>query len=181
MTPISDEGSIRWLIRSITSSIFDGVRRNRLAAVLAMVTACSLIVFAVSNRLHGLHEYQDFTLPRLLRLETGFLGSLRMAENASGEWRAYYFKEAHSQVRDILRAARLDPPKADDAQSRHQQFIRYYESIDTTFHSIETELIQKSNLNYILHLREQMNQLSPIRDAWFQWTQQQRENARRVE
>jgi hypothetical protein len=180
MTPSPDEGSIRWLIRSIASSIFDGVRRNRLAAVLAMVTASSLIVFAVSNRFHGLHEYQDFTLPRLLRLETGFLRNLRMAENASGEWRAYYFKEAHSQVRDILRAARLDPPKSYDAQARHQQFIRYYESIDTTFHSIETELIRKPNLDYILHLREQMNQLSPIRDAWFQWAQQ-RENARRAE
>jgi len=165
--------SIRWLMKSLLRGVIGGLRRNRLAAILAASTLTALIAFAVYSRYDGLRQYQGDVLPRLLRLETAYNNSLRTAANASGEWRAYYFKEAHSGVRDILRAAGLDRPQGYGARRKHRQFVRYYEAIDETFHSLETQMAANPDMDYLGQLTKKMDELRPARDAWAAWTNQQ--------
>ena len=105
---VDNEVSVPWLIKSLAHGSVEALQRHKLATGLATVTAIVLILLAVASRPDGLSQYQEFILPRLLRLETSFLASLRSAENTSGEWRGYYFENAHRQVKDILRVARLD-------------------------------------------------------------------------
>jgi hypothetical protein len=166
---IDDEASIGWLAKSLARGFADGVRRNKLAAVLATVTMIALSALAVDRRFDGLSEYREFILPRLLRLEGVLLKNLRVAENASGEWREYYFKEAHSQVRDILRAANLDRPTANLARRKHQQFLRHYELLDSEFNSIRKQMKANPNLDYLGRLNNKMEELKPIRDTWAEW------------
>src|SRR6185295_2967034 len=104
------------------------------------------------NRFDGLSEYQEDILPRLTRLETVYANNLRFAEQSSGEWRLYYFKTAHSQVQDILRAARLDRPEAYVAARKHREFIRYYDLIDAEFHKLEIQMKDKPDLDYLREL-----------------------------
>ena|SRR5438128_257022 len=80
------------LIKSLAHGSVEALQRHKLATGLATVTAIVLILLAVASRSDGLHHYPEFILPRLLRLETSFLASLRSAENTSGEWRGYYFE-----------------------------------------------------------------------------------------
>lgn len=166
---IDSQPSVVWLIKSLARGIAHGLRRNKLAAVLAGVTGGILVVLAVNSRFDGLPHYQEFILPRLLRLEAGFLGSLQSAENASGEWRAYYFENAHRQVRDILRAARLDRPEGYVARGKHRKFIRYYELLDAKFNSIGKQIRVDPDLDYLRQLKEGMGELKPIRDTWARW------------
>ena len=149
--------------------IVDGLRRNKLAAVLATVTLVVLLALAVNRRFDGLSEYQGSILPRLLRLETVYLNRLRAAENASGEWREYYFKEAHNQVRDILRAASLDRPEANVSRRKHREFMQYYESLDSEFNSLRKRMRAKPNLDYLRQLADKMKELNPIRENWAEW------------
>jgi len=166
---IDDDVSIRWLATSIMQAIVAGLRRNKLAAVLATVTLVVLIALAVSRQFDGLQEYQGSILPRLLRLETTYLNRVRAAENATGEWREYYFKEAHSQVRDILRAASLDRPEGDVARRKHREFTRYYELLDSEFNRLRRQMSAKPNLDYMQRLTDKMKELKPIRDNWAGW------------
>jgi hypothetical protein len=166
---MTDEVSLAWLIKSLAHGVLDGLRRNKLAALLATVIAGILIPLAVNSRFEGLQQYQEFILPRLLRLERGFLQSLRAAENASGEWRLYYFENAHRDVNDILRAARLDRPQGYVARRKHRSFIRYYESLDSAFHDISIEMRTNPDVDYIDRLRKRLNERKALRDAWEQW------------
>jgi hypothetical protein len=170
--PLDNEVSIRWLAKSIIRNIVDGLKRNKLATILAAITLAVSLVLAFDSRFDGVSDYQEFILPRLLRLETGFHRSLRAAEHASGEWRSYYFENAHAQVRDILRAARLERPGAHVARQKHREFIRYWESIHTAFHTIATKTTIDPNLDYVHELAENMRAFKPIRDAWAAWTEQ---------
>jgi hypothetical protein len=166
---IEDEVSISWLVKSLASGFVDSVRHNKLAAVLATVTMIAMIALAVNRRFDGLPHYRESILPRLLRLEGGLHKNLRAADNASGEWREYYFKEAHSQVRDILRAANLDRPTANLARRKHQQFLRHYELLDSEFNNVRRQMKTNPNLDYLGRLNNKMEELKPIRETWAQW------------
>ena len=174
------EKSARMKLSEAIKRVYDEAE-VKLASVIATaykaaMTAAALIVLAVNSRSDGLRDYQEFILPRLLRLETGFLDGVRSAENASGEWRAYYFENAHRQVRDILRAARLDRPKGYAARKKHREFIRYYELLDLTFNNIAMQLTVNPNLDYVRELTDRVHELKPTRDAWAQWAEP-RQNA----
>jgi hypothetical protein len=166
---MDNEPTLGWLIGSIGRGIVQGLKRNKLAAVLAGLTGASLIALSLDSRFDGLLQYRESILPRLLRLEAGFINSLRAAENTSGEWRAYYFENAHRQVRDILRAARLDRPEGYVARGKHRRFIRYYEMLDSKFNSIRMQLRVDPDLDYLRELTATMDELKPIRDAWAAW------------
>jgi len=145
------------------------MRRNKLAAVLAGITLVLLSALAIDSRFDGLAEYQASVLPRLSRLEAGFLRSLLAAENASGEWRGYYFENAHREVKQILRAADLSRPRAHVARKKHADFIRYYSLLDREFADIGLEANVNPNLDYVKEVRARMEKLKPIRDGWAQW------------
>jgi hypothetical protein len=169
LTVIDEEVSLKWLIRSIARGFIDGVRRNKLAAVLAGVTLIVLISFAFDRQFDGLPRYQASILGQLTRLEATFHRSLRTAENASGEWRLYYFETAHSELQDILRAAKLARPGSYVARRKHREFIRYYELLDMEFHAIRTQIDLDANFDYLNEFTHRMEQLKPIRDAWVHW------------
>lgn len=166
---IDGEVSLGWLIKSLASGIVDTLRRNKVATALATLTLVVLIVLAVDSQFDGLPRYQELILPRLSRLETAFLTSLRSAGNASGEWRSYYFENAHIQVKDILRAAGLDQPTAHVARRKHREFIRYYELLDLEFHTIGMQMSVNPGLDYLGKLRTRIEELKPIRSVWAQW------------
>jgi MoxR-like ATPase len=172
--PTNSEVSIRWLVQSLVRGAIDGLKRNKLAAILAAVTAVVLIMLAASSQFDGLSDYQQSILPRLLRLEAGFLSSLRSAENTTGEWRGYYFENAHRQVRDILRVARLDRPQGYVARQKHAEFIRYYDMLDSAFSDIGMQLRTKPDLDYVLKLKKRMDQLTPVRNRWATWGEPQK-------
>jgi hypothetical protein len=164
-----EEVSARWLITSLVRAAIDAIRRNKLAAILAAGVLAILVALALDSRFDGLAGYQESIVPRLLRLETGLQRELRSAENATGEWRAYYFENAHRQVRDILRAARLYRPDAYFARRKHRQFIRYYELLNSEFHAVQIQLRTQPGLDYLGELRSRTEKLKPTRDAWAEW------------
>jgi hypothetical protein len=164
-----NEVSLSWFIQSILRGTLTGLRRNKLATVLASLTALAFLVIAINYRLDGLHDYQQFILPRLLRLESGFSDSMRASENASGELRAYYFENAHRQVLEILRVARLDRPKGDTARARHRKFIQYYESLSLEFYTIGTQARIDPDMDYVGRLEKRIVELKPLRDSWASW------------
>jgi hypothetical protein len=163
------EPGVSWLLQSLARGIVDGLRRNKIAAGLAGLTALMLLLLAVNYQLDGLQDYRESILPRLLRLESGFLGSLQTAESASGDWRAYYFENAHRQVKDILRVARLDRPVGVAAKAKHRKFIQYYERLDSEFYAVVSELRVRDDMDYVRELRKKMDELKPIRDDWAAW------------
>lgn len=163
------EASIRWLLKSLAVAFVDGLRRNKIASVLAFVTLSVLVVLALDSRFDGLEDYQQGIMPRLLRLENGFHRSLRYAESTSGEWRAYYFENAHRDVKVIIRAATLSRPGAHFARKKHAEFVRYYRSLDREFNAISTQLSANPNLDYVQQLRTKMDELKTIRDRWADW------------
>jgi hypothetical protein len=165
----NDQPSISWLIRSFGQGLLTTLRHNKIAAVLAALTATVLIALAVDSRFDGLRDYQQSILPKLLRLESGYLDSLRAAENNSGEWRGYYFENAHRQVRDILRTARLYRPEGYVARDKHREFIRYYDLLDSAFNDVGMQLRIDPNLDYVHRLKQKMDELKPIRDGWAKW------------
>jgi hypothetical protein len=165
----NDQISLRWLIRAFGQGILTTLRRNKIAAILAGLTATVLIAFALNSSFDGLREYQQNILPKLLRLESGFRDSLQAAENNSGEWRGYYFENAQRQVRDILRAARLYRPEGYVAREKHLEFIRYYEQLESAFNDVGMLLRIDPNLDYVHRLKQKMDELKPIRDDWAKW------------
>jgi hypothetical protein len=80
-------------------------------------------------------------------------------------------ENAHRQVRDILRAARLSRPSAHAAKTKHREFIRYYELLDKEFVKIGVQLASNPNIDYLQQLKSGMEALQPIRDAWSQWAE----------
>jgi hypothetical protein len=165
----NNEVSIRWLVTSLARGFVEGLRRNKLAALLAVVTLVVLVGLALDKRFDGLSHYQEAILPQLMRLEIGFHNRVRAAENTSGDWRRYYFENAHRQVRDILRAARLARPEAHFSRKKHREFIRYYELLDSEFNTVETQMLSQPDMDYVQQLKDRMSKLKPIRDSWAQW------------
>jgi hypothetical protein len=171
---IDDEVTPGWLLKSLARGFIDTLRRNKLATALATLTLVVLIALALNNRFEGLPHYQQSILPRLVRLETVFLVGLRKTEIASGEWRRYYFEESHRQIKDILRASRLERPTSYVARRKHRQFIRYYELLDQEFHTLAAQAQADPNSDYLQKFTARMEELRLIRDEWAQWAGQKR-------
>ena len=169
-----DEVSLGWLIKSLAYGFVDSLRRNKVATVLATLTLVILIVLAADSQFDGLPRYRELIFPRLSRLEAVFHTNLQSAGNVSGEWRRYYFENAHRQVKDILRAARLDRPTSYVARQKHREFIRYHELLDLEFNTIRKQMSVNPDFDYLSELTARIEELKPIRDVWAQWAEAQR-------
>ena len=167
---IKGEATLGWLVKSLALGLVEGLRRNKVATILALSTLVISITLAVNSEFDERVRYRQFILPDLLRIEGRFLSTIRYADNAPHEeWRLFYFITAHDQIKDIIRQAKGSWPASAAGRRAHGEFIRYYELANEEFAIIRTEMSMNGNLDYLAAWKEREAKLKRFRDDWSAW------------
>jgi hypothetical protein len=167
---VSEEPTLRDLLRSLASTFFSSLRRNKLATSLSVV-ACVVVTFlAFDIRYDERPRYRKLFLPEIERAEAAFLATMEQADLAADEVsRLNYFVLAHAQARAVFRIAAKQKPITGDAMRAHGELMRYYELVIEEIAIIRTEMSLNQNLDYLAEWKKQEAALRPIRDKWVAW------------
>ena len=159
------------LLRSITRNILDGIRRNKLPAVLSLVALVVTGAFAVTSNFDERPRYRKFILPEIEKAERQFFDVMHDAENEPNErWRLLYFLEAHRRAKNVLQVIRSERPLTAGGRKAQAELLRYYELVDEEFAIIRTEMSNKEQTyDYIGEWKQANDGLLPIRQRWQDW------------
>lgn len=167
---VEDPTSLGGLLRSLAHAAVDGLRRNKLAALLAAVTLIVSTALTLTSQFDERARYHEIILPEIERAEIQFLSTIKYAEQAPDEdWRLYYFLSAHGKAKEVVRVAKLHWPSTSAARKAHRDLIRYYELVDEEFATIRTEMSVNENLDYWAEWKKREGELREIRDRWARW------------
>lgn len=167
---IEDFATLRGLVKSIACGMADGLRRNRVAAALALLTFTLATALALNSEFDERPRYREFILPDLIRIEARFLTTMRYADRSPrDDWRLFHFITAHNQLKDVIRTAKGSWPASSQARKAHADFIRYYDSLDEEFAIIRTEMSLNEELDYLAAWKEREQKLRPLRNSWESW------------
>ena len=158
------------LLRSVSRSILDGIRRNKLPASLSLVTVVFTTAFALTSDFDERPRYRKFILPEIRKAENQFFDVMHEAEQAPDEpWRLLYFLEGHRRAKSALKVIRSERPMTLSGKKAHSELIRYYELVDEELAIIRTEMSNKDSYDYIGEWKRSNTELLPIRQHWQDW------------
>lgn len=167
---VDDLTSLSGLGRSLVHAVIDGVRRNKLAASLALLTLIVSATFAVNSQFDERSRYRELILPDIQKAEARFFDLMSAAEQApTEEWRLYYFVNAHRRAKNVLNVAKAHWPSTSPARKAHSELIRYYDLVDEELAIIRTEMTINESLDYVAEWKRQNAELQQIRKRWMSW------------
>ena len=167
---MSEEPTVRGLLKSLAGSVFSSLRQNKLAAVLSGLACVAVTFLAIAIQYDERPRYRESILPEIARAETDFAKILERADNAPSElWRLQYFLNAHRKAKEILRIAAERSPTTPDGIEAHRELIRYYSLVNENMAIIRTEMSINEKLDYLAEWKRQRLVLQPIRENWLAW------------
>ena len=163
------ESSIRGLMGAIASSIAEGIRQNKLSAVLALL---ALLVFIplIGIQYDERPRYRRFILPEIERLEARYHAAIKRSEDGPTDtWQLYHFIDAHRRAGDVLEHLRTRKPVTGLGIEAHGELILYYELVNEHFAILRTEMSLAMDMDFLSRWKEVDLDLKPIHDRWADW------------
>jgi hypothetical protein len=159
-------------VQSIAQEIVNGVRRNKIAAFLAIVVLIGTTVFALNTPYDERPRYRQYLLPNIEEAEAKFLKCLADAENTTNEdWRVSYFMTAQARAQDVLNIAKHHWPHSHDAVHAHEELVRYYELILEDFAIIRTQMSLDDKMDFMAAWHKVQAERWLIHERWTNWVQ----------
>jgi hypothetical protein len=157
-------------IKSIARSAMEGVRRNKIPAVLSVVALAFTTALAFTSDFDERPHYRKFVLPEIQKAENQFFDMMSEAELTPDEpWRTRYFIDAHYRAKAALRAAQSAHPMTARGRRAQHELVRYYELVDEELAIIRTEMSFNESYDYISEWRRKNADLLTIRAGWATW------------
>jgi hypothetical protein len=162
--------SVTQLIDSLFRNLLDNVRRNKLAASLAVIALLVTTTFALNSEYDERDRYRRVILPDIQRAETQFTQRIDDSKNAVNElWRLHYFLTAHNSAKDVLSLAKSRRPRTRAGKQAHNELIRYYELATEELAIIRTEMSIDESFDYLSAWEHESKVIQPIHDRWTRW------------
>ncbi len=165
-----DELSLSGLLVSIARECLDSLKRNRLAAGLAVIALVTTTVLAFSSQYDERARYRAVLLPDIAASEARFQEEMRDAETTRNEtWRLYYFIDAHRKVRGILDLLNRRWPHTREGRRAHADLIRYYDLLSEDFAIVRTQASLDEQLDFLALWKKSEAERRPLRERWQKW------------
>ena len=163
---------LRDLLKSILFGCIDGLRRNRLPAILSAIALVLTTALAVTSNFDERPHYRKTILPEIRRAEQPFFAVMEEASRESDDLRRLlYFLEAHRRAKAALRVVQSEHPMTEAGRQAQGELVRYYELVDEQLAIIRTEMSFNESYDYIAAWRTRDAELTPIRNRWLVWLQ----------
>jgi hypothetical protein len=160
-------------VRSLLGSWFDGLRRNKLPAVLSAVALVLSTALVVTSDFDERPRYRQTILPHIQKAEQQFFLIMQEAEQQPNDVRRlHYFIEGHRRAKAALRVVNSERPMTAHGRKAQRELARYYELVDEQLAIIRTEMSFNESFDYIGEWNRQNAALMPIRERWLAWVQQ---------
>jgi len=165
-----DPTSLSALVKSLAHTFAEGVRRNKLAASLSILTLILSTALSLTSEFDERPRYRQTILPEVQRAEEQFLRAMQYAEDApSDDWRLYYFITAHRSAKDVLRVAKSQYPVTAKGRIAHDALIRYYEFVNEELAIIRTEMSLHEAYDYMAEWNRRDAEFLAVREQWARW------------
>jgi len=165
-----DLNSFSGFVQSVTHSSVEGLRRNKLPALLSALAVALTTALAMTSDFDERPRYRRFVLPEIEKAEKQFFDAMDEAAQTSNDlWRVRYFIEAHRRAKAALRAIRSAHAMTATGRKAHNELIRYYESVDEELAIIRTEMSFNESYDYIDEWKRKNAELLPIHERWASW------------
>jgi hypothetical protein len=159
-------------LKSLLRSFVDGLRRNKLPAVLSAVALILTTALALTSDYDERPRYRKLILPTIAKAEQQFFSIMHEAENEpDGLWRLQYFLEGHRRAKAVLRVLRDEHPMTAAGRRAQRELARYYELVDEQLAIIRTEFSFNESFDYIGEWKRRNAELLPFRERWLTWLQ----------
>jgi hypothetical protein len=159
-------------LKSILRSFLDGLRRNKLPALLSAIALILTTALALTSDYDERPRYRKLILPTISKAEQQFFSVMNEAENEPDDlWRLHYFLEGHRRAKTALRVAREEHPMTAAGRRAQRELVRYYELVDEQLAIIRTEFSFNESYDYIGEWQRRNAELLPFRERWLSWVQ----------
>jgi hypothetical protein len=159
-------------LKSLLRSFLDGVRRNKLPAVLSAIALILTTALALTSDYDERPRYRKLNLPPINKAEQQFFSIMKEAENEPDDlWRLQYFLEGHRRAKAALRVVREEHPMTATGRKAQRELVRYYELVDEQLAIIRTEFSFNDSYDYIGEWKRRNAELLPFRERWLSWVQ----------
>jgi hypothetical protein len=167
---LDDVTSLSALVKSLSQTFAEGVRRNKLAACLSTFALILSTALSLTSEFDERPRYRQTILPEIQRAEEQFLRGMQYAVDApSDDWRIYYFITAHRSAKDVLRVAKSQYPVTAKGRRAHDALIRYYEFVNEELAIIRTEMSLHLDYDYMAEWNRRNVEFLGVREQWSRW------------
>ena len=171
--PLDAQPSIAGIAQSVVSSLLDGVRRNKIASILALIALMVTLPLVLGTHYDERPRYRQVILPGIQRLEQRYRAALERAANAPSESGSVsHFIDAHERAVDVLDFIRSRRAVTADGTRAHLELIRYYRLVDDHFAILRSEMSIDPDIDFLSRWEETSARLQPIYDRWSTWIEQ---------
>ena len=159
-------------IKTLVRSLFDGLRRNKIATSLSAIALVLSTTLAATGEYDERPRFRKLALPHISKVEQQFFAIMEQAERESDELRRlHYLLEGHRRAKAVLRVVRTERPVTAAGRKAHRELVRYYELVDEQLAIIRTEMSFNEAFDYMAEWKRQNAGLMPIRGQWVTWVQ----------
>ena len=159
-------------LKSIVRNWTDGLRRNRLPAVLSAIALVVTTALTLTSDFDERPRYRKLILPEIRKVEQPFFTIMDEAALQTDDLqRIYYFLEGHRRAKAALRVIVAEHPMTEAGRRAQRELARYYELVDEQLAIIRTEMSFNESFDYIGEWKQRNAELMPIRNRWLAWLQ----------
>ena len=159
-------------LKSIVRNWIDGLRRNKLPAVLSALALVITTALAFTSDFDERPRYRKLILPEIRKVEQPFFAIMDDAALQTDDiQRLLYFLEGHRRAKAALRVIVGEHPMTEAGRRAQRELARYYELMDEQFAIIRTEMSFDESFDYIGEWKRKNAELMPIRNRWLAWLQ----------
>jgi hypothetical protein len=159
-------------IKSIVGNWIDGLRRNKLPAVLSAIALIITTTLALTSDFDERPRYRKLILPEIRKAEQPFFTIMDEAASQTDDLqRLHYFLEGHRRAKAALRIIISEHPMTESGRKAQRDLVRYYELADEQLAIIRTEMSFNESFDYIGEWKRRNEELMPIRNRWLNWIQ----------
>ena len=171
--PAEAAPSIAGIAHSVVWSLVEGVRRNKIASILALIALIVALPLVLGTRYDERPRYRQVLLPDIQRLEQLYRAALERAANAESEAASVSdFIDAHERAVDVLDFIRSRRAVTTDGTRAHSELIRYYRLVDDHFAILRSEMSIDRDIDFLSRWEEISTRIQPIYDRWSTWIEQ---------
>src|SRR5262249_37558627 len=128
-------------LKSIVRSWIEGLRRNKLPAVLSLIALIVTTALALTSDFDERPRYRKLILPEIRKAQMPFFTIMDAAAQQPDDLqRLYFFLEGHRRAKAALRIIRTERPMTEPGRKAQRELVRYYELVDEDLAIIRTEM-----------------------------------------
>jgi hypothetical protein len=163
---------LREFLKSIVRNWIEGLRRNKLPAILSVIALIVTTALALTSDFDERPRYRTLILPEIRKAEQPFFTVMDEAALQTDDiQRLLFFLEGHRRAKAALRVIVAEHPMTEAGRKAQRELARYYELADEQLAIIRTEMSFNESFDYIGEWKRRNAELMPIRNRWLAWLQ----------